>query len=184
MIGFFLTTLLAAPAGGDVPVAGCLPDSSGYLTARLRGDIEADLDWRGAALRCTGMERPDGKGLRLRFSSTLPDGRRLAFVFAPPELEEGESARAVPVNVTVLEESDGRIYGTRGERRCLLDDVVQTPLQPDGADGRRAWAVQARGFCTEPARAVGDRGALLLTRFDFRGRVDVEDRAVPGADPP
>lgn len=183
MIGLFLMAVLAAPAGGGDPLSGCLPDGSGYLTARLRGDIEADLDWRGAALHCTGMERPDGKGLRLRFSSTLPDGRGLAFVFAPPELEEGENARAVPLNVTVLQESDGRIYGTRGDERCLLDDVIQTPLRPGGTDGRRAWAVEARGFCTAPARAVDDSGALLLTRFDFRGRVDVEDPAT-GVDPP
>lgn len=180
MIGLFLMAMLAGPANGDDAVAACLPDSSGYLTARLRGDIEVDLDWRGASLHCTGMERPDGKGLRLRFSSTLPDGRGLAFVFAPPELEEGENARAVPVNVTVLQESEGRIYGTRGERRCLLDDVTQTPLPSGGHDGRRAWAVEARGFCTEPARAVDGSGGLLLTRFDFRGRVDIDEPAASG----
>jgi len=44
------------------------------------------------------------------------------------------------------------------------------------------WAVEARGFCTEPARALGEGGSLLLTRFDFRGRVSYPDEAeeMPG----
>jgi len=34
--------------------------------------------------------------------------------------------------------------------------------------------VTARGFCTEPARAVRGKGAVLLSRFDYSGRVDFE----------
>ena len=162
------TLLLSGCAICAAAAADCLPDGSGYLVARIRGDLDADLDWRGTALDCSGMPRPDGRGLRVHFSGTMPDGRPLAFVFAPPQLAEGEDARAVPVNVTVLQE--GRIYGTRGEERCLLDEVVQRPLQDAAAD-QREWIVEARGFCTEPARALGDGRALLLTRFDFRGRV-------------
>ena len=163
--------VVAAPgaAGGD---QGCLPDGSGYLTARLRGDLDLDVDWREPSLHCTGMPRPDGRGFRLRFAATLPDGGMLAFVFAPPDLATGEDARAVPVNVTVLQETAGRIYGTRGEERCLLDEVSQRPL-PGPEGGPRAWVVEARGFCTAPARALDHGGSLLLTRFDFRGRVDL-----------
>ena len=164
--------LLAVPADTSAGGPACLPDASGYLTARLRGDIELDLDWRQPLLECTGMPRPDGRGVRLRFSATLPDGGTLAFLFAPPELAAGEDARAVPVNVTVLQESTGLIYGTRGDGRCLLDEVTQRPLAgPD--DGQHSWVVEARGFCTEPARALDDSGSVLLTRFDFRGRVDL-----------
>lgn len=153
---------------GTAAAADCLPDGSGYLVARVRGDIEADLEWRAPGLACSGMPRPDGRGLRLHFSGTLPDGRTLAFVFAPPRLAEGEDARAVAVNLTVLQ--DGAIYGTRGDERCLLDEVAQSRLE-DTAAGQRGWAVEARGFCTEPARALGADGAVLLTRFDFRGLV-------------
>ena len=160
-----------AAAEAAAPGPACLPDGTGFLTARLRGAIEADLDWRGAELDCTGMPRPDGQGLRLRFAGRLPDGGQLALVFAPPVLAEGQDARAVPVNVTILDESGGRIFGTRGEDRCLLDEVVQHRV-PAGEDSdSRLWAVEARGFCTEPARALDDSGAVLLTRFDFRGRV-------------
>ena len=171
--------LLAVPADTTASEAACLPDAGGFLTARLRGDIELDLDWRQPLLRCTGMPRPDGRGMRLRFSATLPDGGTLAFLFAPPELAAGDDARAVPVNVTVLQEATGLIYGTRGDGRCLLDQVTQRPLSgPD--DGPRSWVVEARGFCTEPARALDDSGSVLLTRFDFRGRVDLPAERAAG----
>ena len=176
-----LSLSLAALAASPVVAPACLPDGGGYLRARLRGDVELDIDWREPALVCTGMPRPDGEGIRLRFSAALPDGGTLAFVFAPPELPPGRDARAVPVNVTVLQESAGRIYGTRGEQRCLLDDVTQQPL-PGPSERVQTWVVAARGFCTEPARALDDSGAVLLTRFDFRGRVDVPATA-PGEEP-
>ena len=37
---------------------------------RLRGSIEEDVRWTEPALDCTGMSRPDGRGLRLRFAGT------------------------------------------------------------------------------------------------------------------
>ena len=167
-----LSILLGAGLAADTASPGptCLPDGTGFLTARLRGAIQADLDWRGDELDCTGMPRPDGHGLRLRFAGRLPGGGQLAIVFAPPVLAEGENARAVPVNVTVLDESAGRIFGTLGEDRCLLDEVFQERVE-NAEEDSRLWAVEARGFCTEPARALDDSGAVLLTRFDFRGRV-------------
>lgn len=180
MIAVVATALLISLGGGSAAdtaatAPACLPDGSGYLTARLRGAIEADLDWRGGELDCTGMPRPDGQGVRLRFAGRLADGRLLAIVFAPPLLAEGEDARAVPVNVTILDESGSRIFGTRGENRCLLDEVFQERIET-GETGSRLWAVEARGFCTEPARALDDSGAVLLTRFDFRGRVTLRGK--------
>ena len=179
--------LLAVPADATAGEKACLPDAGGFLTARLRGDIELDVDWREPRLQCTGMPRPDGRGMRLRFSATLPDGGTLAFLFAPPELAAGDDARAVPVNVTVLQEATGLIYGTRGDGRCLLDEVTQRPLAATD-EGPRSWIVEARGFCTEPARALDDSGSVLLTRFDFRGRVDLpaghEPRRPPGEPAP
>lgn len=164
--------LLPLAAAADEPRAACLPGEPGFLEARLRGALEADLDWRGAELDCTGMLRPDGEGLRLRFAGALPDGGMVALVFAAPSLAEGQGARGVPVNVTVLHESASRIYGTRGPDRCVLDEVTQSPLAVV-APPARAWVVRGRGFCTEPARLVGGSGSVLLARFDFAGRLDI-----------
>lgn len=162
--------LLAAMMAGGTAADPCLPDGGGFLDARLRGAIDADIHWRGAELECTGMSRPDGLGMRLRFAGTLDDGRRLALVFAPRKLLEGEDARAVAVNVTVLDESTDQVFGTRGDGRCTLDEVHQRQA-PEGDTPGRVWIVSARGFCTEPARAVVGDGAVLVLRFDFEGRV-------------
>ena len=41
---------------------------------RLRGSIERDLRWAEPELACTGMPRPDGRGLRIRFAGRLDGG--------------------------------------------------------------------------------------------------------------
>jgi hypothetical protein len=151
-----------------------LPDA--YFEARLAGAIDADLHWRAADLECDGMRRPDGKGLRVVFTGPV-DGTRLTLVFGAPRLAEGETARAVPVNVTLIREG-GSVYGTRGEDKCVLDEVHQQPLPtptPPDKHPARHWRIEARGFCLEPARAVaGDGDAILVSRFDFRGQLTWE----------
>lgn len=172
----------AADAPTSAPANSCLPDDAGFLTMRLRGSIEAEVNWRGPELDCTGMSRPDGRGLRLRFSGKL-EGGQLVIVFAAPELAMGVSARAVPVNVTLLDEAGKHIYGTQGDSRCVLDEVEQHALV-DPALPPHSFRVEARGFCTAPARAIDGDGAVLLTRFDFAGvvvfgAVDPEPNKLP-----
>ena len=162
-----------------------VPDA--YLEARLAGAIDAELHWQAADLECDGMRRPDGKGLRIVFKGPVA-GSRLTLVFGAPRLAEGESARAVPVNVTLIREG-GALYGTRGEDKCVLDEVRQEPLPaptPPDKHPARHWRIEARGFCLEPARAVdGGRDAILVSRFDFRGQLAWElDPPLPTASPP
>ena len=156
--------LLAATETGH-----CLPGDAGFLTMRLRGSIEAEIDWRGADLECAGMARPDGRGLRLHFAGKR-EGGDLAILFAAPELGMGVSAKGVPVNVTVLDGAGERIYGTQGDSRCFFDEVEQEALTDTGLP-LHSYRVEARGFCTVPARALDGDGAVLLTRFDFAGLV-------------
>jgi uncharacterized membrane protein (UPF0127 family) len=178
--------LFLLPAAAD----RCLPGDAGYLSMRLRGSIEAEIHWREPELDCNGMPRPDGRGLRLHFAGKR-DGGDLSVVFAAPELGMGVSAKGVPVNVTLLDGAGERIYGTQGDSRCFFDDVRQRALL-DAALPPRSYRVDARGFCTVPARAVDGDGAVLLTRFDFAGLVTfgngdaaVSDDAVglPAAEP-
>lgn len=180
----------AASAVPQTPAAAteehCLPDDAGFLSMRLRGSIEADIEWREPELHCTGMPRPDGRGLRLRFSGLLPGARELAIVFAAPELAMGVSAHGVPANITLLDQAGEHIYGTQGDSRCVFDEIEQLalvdPLLPP-----QSYRVSARGFCTVPARALDGDGAVLLTRFDFTGLVSYrEDEAAPpvAASPP
>ena len=172
MLPWLLLAPAESPPAPAVPAADerCLPGQDGYLSMRLRGSIEAEVDWHEPELACTGMSRPDGRGFRLRFSGRLPGAGELAVVFAAPELAMGASARAVPVNVTLLDRGAERIYGTQGETRCQFDEVEQR-LIPDATVPPQSFRVTGRGFCTAPARAVDGDGSVLLTRFDFAGRV-------------
>ena len=162
-----------APSPEPVPAVRCLPDRDGFISMRLRGSIEQDVHWTEPALECTGMSRPDGRGLRVRFAGAFAGGE-LAVVFAAPELGIGRSARSVPVNVTLLDGSGERIYGTQGDNRCEFDTVEQHPIDGGTLPGR-SFRISARGFCVAPARALDGDGSVLLTRFDFVGRVTAND---------
>lgn len=173
-----LMTEAAAPTEAP-PAVRCLPARDGFITMRLRGSIEREVRWIEPALECTGMSRPDGKGLRVRFAGAL-DGGELAIVFAAPELGMGRTARGVPVNVTLLDGAGERIYGTQGDSRCEFDAVEQTPVE-DGALPGRTYRISARGFCVAPARALDGDGSVLLTRFDFAGRVTSDEESAAPA---
>jgi hypothetical protein len=188
----FAHTARTDPAPMDAPgpgtaattaAAGCLAAGDAYLRARVRGAIDADLDWRGATLECEGMPRPGGSGVRARFRGQLPDGRTLALLFAAGTLAPGETRDDVPVNVTVLVEDAGLVYGTQGSDKCRLDRVVQQEL-PSPATGTRRFRIEGRGFCLAPARAPYGSATVLINRFDFVGRVDVQPEQDDGVASP
>lgn len=177
MIATLLLIGFMPPVGAVVeatPALRCLPAQDGFITMRLRGSIEQEVRWTEPALECTGMSRPDGKGLRVRFAGAF-DGGELAVVFAAPGLGIGHSGRSVPVNVTLLDGAGERIYGTQGDGRCEFDAVEQRPIEGADLPGR-SYRISARGFCVAPARALDGEGSVLLTRFDFAGRVTSDER--------
>jgi hypothetical protein len=168
-------------AATAAPPARCLATGDGYLKARLSGSLDAELNWSNDGTDCTGAVRPTDGGIRMRFSrpdpaaSADPAGR-LVLVFGIAGLREGEQRKNVPVNVTVIREGHGEFYSTQGDDKCMLDTVSQAPIV--GIPYRtRSYRIVARGYCTEPARAVRGKGAVLLSRFDFAGRVDFDEEA-------
>jgi hypothetical protein len=157
----------ATPAAGP---AQCLPAGNGYLRARLSGAMSTELNWGNDGTECTGAVRPTDGGIRMRFSRLDGEGK-LVLVFGIAQLAEGKSARNVPVNVTLIREGAGQFFSTQGDDKCTLDLVTQDAIV--GIPHRsRSYRVTARGFCTEPARAVRGQGSVLLSRFDYSGRVD------------
>jgi hypothetical protein len=124
--------------------------------------------------------RPTDGGIRMRFSR--PDGEgKLVLVFGIAQLREGKSAQNVPVNVTLIREGAGQFFSTQGDDKCTLDAVTQDAIV--GIPHRsRSYQVTARGFCTQPARAVRGNGAVLLSRFDYSGRVDFESQDTQSED--
>jgi hypothetical protein len=164
---------IADSANKTAAASICLPRGGGYLKARLSGAVQAELDWGNKGTECTGAVRPDG-GIRVRFShKDGVDGGRLVLLFGIAGLREGQSAKALPVNVTVIREGLGEFYSTQGDNKCTLDDVRQEPLV--GIPHRsRSYRIVARGFCTHPARAVRGDGVILMSRFDYVGRIDFD----------
>lgn len=164
-------TPAAPPEAGAADAASCLPDGKGFLRARIDGAVKTELEWGNAGTQCSGSIRPNG-GLRLRFKrNEARQDSGWTLLFGITDLKEGQSAKALPVNVTLIREGSGDFYGTQGDHRCTIDEVSQEPLA--GIPLRnRSYRVTARGFCTQPARAVKGSGAVLISRFDFAGRVD------------
>ncbi len=161
----------ASPAQAvPAPAAkGCLPGGNGYLRARIRGALNLDIDWHDAEIECEGGPRPDGSGLRVSFAGPRhADGRRLRLVFGVGSVHEGRTGRALPTNLTVIFEGEERVFATRGEDHCTVDELRQERLGALGGP-LRSWRIVARGFCTSPASTLNSDARILVSRFDFAG---------------
>ena len=161
----------ASPAQAvPAPAAkGCLPGGNGYLRARIRGALNLDIDWHDAEIECDGGPRPDGSGLRVSFAGPRhADGRRLRLVFGVGSVQEGRTGRALPTNLTVIFEGEERVFATRGEDHCTVDELRQERLGALGGS-LRSWRIVARGFCTSPASTLNSDARILVSRFDFAG---------------
>jgi hypothetical protein len=174
-----LNVACAAPpttAGtGSAPVAGCFATGDGYLRARLRGAVDLDLDWKDAQMQCEGGPRPSGNGVRVSIGGPeRGDGRRIRLVFGIAGVGEGRGGQALRTNVTILFEGERRVFATMGDDKCTVDSLTQQRVETLGA-GRAIYRVEARGFCLGPATSLSKEERLLLTSFDFAGRVEFND---------
>jgi hypothetical protein len=178
-------TLVLAPAfeseaadTAAVPASqGCLPSGNGFLRARIRGALNLDVDWRNAELECEGAVRPDGSGIRLSFAGPLrSDGRRLRMVFGVAHASEGAPGSALPTNLTVIFEGEQRLFATRGDDKCTVDKLEQERVGAVGGDVR-SYRVVASGFCTEPANALTEKERIVVSSFDFAGRITYTPKA-------
>jgi len=154
---------------------GCLEGGNGYLRARIRGALNLDVDLHNAELECQGEARPDGSGIRISFAGPVrSDGRRLRMVFGVGAAVEGRSGRALPTNLTVIFEGEQRLFATRGDDRCTVDELSQERIGSLGGP-TRLYRVIARGFCIAPADTLHADERILVSAFDFAGSVTFED---------
>jgi len=175
-----LPAVLSAAASGGTAAArgsarGCLPTGNGYLRARIRGALNLDIDWHNGELECDGGPRPDGSGVRVSFAGPPhADGRRLRLVFGVGSVHEGRAGRDLPTNLTVIFEGEERLFATRGEDRCTVDELHQERVGALGGP-KRSWRIVARGFCIAPASTLNSDARILVSRFDFAGTALFED---------
>lgn len=192
--GLLLLAPPALPADGaaglsGAPPDGCLPGDRGYLQARLRGALQAQLDWRGASLSCQGGLRADQHGIRVSLSGPLPSsGQRLRIIIGV-DVPPGRAATGpTSANVTLIVEGDERIYATRGAGHCEVEALTQEALPVDTtAPARnprlRHFRVAARGFCIDPVPALsaGASGAadrIYFDRFDFAAMASFDPESI------
>lgn len=137
-----------------------------------------DVDLHNSELECDGGARPDGSGIRVSFAGPLrSDGRRLRMVFGIGQAAEGQAGRALPTNLTVIFEGEARLFSTRGDDKCTVDQLTQERLRELGGP-IRTYRVIARGFCIAPVNAMSPNQTppgILVNSFDFAGRVTFED---------
>ncbi len=154
------------------------------MRARIRGALNLDIDWHNSDLECEGGARPGGRGIRVSFAGrTTAQGPRLRLVFGVSSVGEGAAGRSLPTNVTLIVEGQQRVFSTRGDDKCTTDAVEQAPIE-DPTRTDRNYRVLARGFCVEPAEALAGSGRVLVSRFDFAGRLGFSEPQRPGPRPP
>ena len=177
-------TAIATPRS-DTPTPGlstpldsahqCLASGGGYLRARIRGALRLDIDLHNSELQCDGSARPNGKGLRVSFAGPLrSDGRRLRMVFGIAGTTEGTPGRGLPTNLTVIFEGEQRIFATRGDDRCTVDEMRQERIGAL-AGPTRSYRIIARGFCIAPVNALSNTEKILVSGFDFAGSITFQD---------
>jgi hypothetical protein len=159
--------LSTAATPGEAQAPACLASGDGYLRAKLGGAVDAHLDWPNSGTLCEGESRDKPPGVRLSFQRAAGTAPNLLLVFGLTGVKQGESAREVKVNLTVIVQGTSRIYGTLGDSRCTVDSLSQRPLGTAGV-----YRIEARGFCTQPAHAVRGKGDVLVSTFEFAGPVN------------
>jgi hypothetical protein len=163
------------PAAAPAARSGCLVAGDGYLRARMRGALDLDLDWKDAQMQCEGGPRPSGNGVRVSIGGPARgEGRRIRIVFGIGGISEGAGGTSLRTNVTILFEGESRIFATQGDDKCTVDSLTQRRVEALGT-GTAIYRVEARGFCLGPATSLSRDERVLLTSFDFAGRVEFSD---------
>jgi hypothetical protein len=176
---FIASGCKASPPNGPAPApaakSGCFATGDGFLRARMRGALNLDLDWKDAQMQCEGGPRPSGNGVRVSIGGPARgEGRRIRIVFGIGGITEGSGGKALPTNLTILFEGEQRVFATLGDDKCTVDSLTQHRVETLGGD-RAIYRVEARGFCLGPATSLSRDERILVTSFDFAGRVEFGD---------
>jgi len=156
----------------DLPVepelaAEATCSSDAYLSAGLYGSIEREIRWSGEDMHCESMLRPDGKGVRLRFTGTAA-GSQLVIILALPELQRGQDDAESPTVITLTVEGSGRFFSTPTAETCWSDVSAHDMLE----GSQDQYAVSGTLYCVAPLGEINGDAAISIPELSFRGIVD------------
>jgi hypothetical protein len=153
-------------AVAEEPVLLCGPD--GHLSAALYGVIETQIDWGRYDVECTGMPRPEGRGVRLRFAGLAGDGQPVAFIIAIPDFDRDTGRGEFGSNVTLIEEGAGRFFSTPDLNNCLAEIVAVEALDDTGD----RFSVSGALYCVAPLPEINGNSAVSTPELQFTGLID------------
>jgi len=135
---------------------------NGTVRSSIFGSIETEINWSADDMVCNSMQRPNGKGVRLRFVGDV-SGERLAIIIALPDLKPGVVAVEIPSNVTVSVEGSGRFFSTPNLDSCWTEVFSQTKLANDD----NTYAIEGTLYCVAPLGEVNGIAAVSIPEFSF-----------------
>lgn len=158
-------TPAAQPEPEVVVDSGC--GDNARLTTELYGSIARQIKWSAEELHCESMLRPEGKGVRLRFTGNAADNR-LSIILALPELRRGATGPESPTVVTLTVEGSGRFFTTPTLGSCWSDIVTQDLIE----DGGDTYNISGTLYCVAPLGEINGDAAISIPEMAFRGIVD------------
>jgi hypothetical protein len=148
-------------------IAPCVMDRDGYLRGELFGQVEIELDWNGSNMRCDGMYRPDGNGIRLVFDQHLDqDEPGLLLVLGIADVVLGEPVDELPVNITIIDQASGLFFSTPDDPRCWTTFSEQLELK---GTIEETWRIDGEVYCAGPLPALNSAGSVTLGDISFSG---------------
>ncbi len=163
---------LNPPAGAGSRIAQrtvsqCIMDLEGYMRGELFGQIKRKLNWAGKTMRCDGMFRPEGNGIRLVFDEHLnEDQPGLLIVIGIADAVIGQSADELPVNITIIDQEQGLFFATPDEPRCWTTFDEQLLLT---GTVEEMWRINGHLYCASPLPAVTGNASVTLSELEYSG---------------
>lgn len=160
-------TQAAATAPEEEPLLLC--GESGRLSAELYGAVETRIDWNQYVLECTGMPRPEGRGVRLRFAGPAAEGElSLAIIIAIPDLARDMESGEFSSNVTLIEEGNGRFFSTPDLNNCLTAIDSNEALDDSGD----RFSITGKLYCVLPLPEINGGSSVSIPELTFSGLLD------------
>lgn len=145
----------------------CIMDNDGYLRGQLYGNIQSNLDWHGASMRCDGMQRPDGQGIRLVFDEHLDEEQPgLLIVIGIADAIPGQAIEELPANITVINQTNGQFFSTQEQPRCWTTFDEQILLT---GTIEETWRINGHIYCASALAELTGSGSITLGEIEFSG---------------